>query len=88
MKKTIIVSAYASICSLILTTVWLLATPISVYASLCTATCPSGTVTCSGNSCSAVDGYGCSAYDSNGNKIEKKCKKGNGFDDEEEPEAP
>jgi len=57
---------------LFVTTLIVLIKPLTVYAATCTAQCHTGSVSCTGNECSATDGVGCK-YTSGGKVREKKC---------------
>ncbi len=72
MKKTAIVSVFVICAGLFVATLIVLIKPLTVYAATCTAQCQTGSVTCTGNECSATDGVGCK-YTSGGKVQEKKC---------------
>ena len=72
MKKTAIVSAFVICAGLFVATLIVLIKPLTVYAATCTAQCHTGSVSCTGNECSATDGVGCK-YTSGGKVQEKKC---------------
>lgn len=72
MKKTAIVSALAVCIGLFVATLSVLLKPLTVYAATCTAQCHTGSVSCTGDDCSATDGVGCK-YKSGGKVQEKKC---------------
>ena len=72
MKKTAMVSAFALCAGLFVATLIVLIKPLTVYAASCTALCQTGSVSCTGNECSATDGVGCK-YTSGGKVREKKC---------------
>ena len=65
-----------SIClCLILTSGWLLFTPITALAAMCIAECAGGqSVTCRGQSCTATDGVGCTGTIDD-KVTENKCPK-------------
>ena len=72
MKKAAIVSALAMSVGLFVATLVVLVEPVTVYAATCTAQCNSGSVSCTGDECSATDGVGCK-YTTAGKVKEKKC---------------
>ena len=72
MKKTALASMFALCTCLFVTTLIVLIKPLTVYAATCTAQCHTGSVSCTGNECSATDGVGCK-YTSGGKAREKKC---------------
>jgi hypothetical protein len=72
MKKTALVSTLALCTGLFVTTLIVLLKPLTVYAATCIAQCQTGSVSCTGNECSATDGVGCK-YTSGGKVQEKKC---------------
>ena len=72
MKKTFFASLYAVILGLVLSTTWILATPVPAYAGTCSAKCGKKTVTCNGPICDANDGVGCSSSNSNGDRLDLK----------------
>lgn len=72
MKKTALVSALVICAGSFLVTLIVLIKPLTVYAATCTAQCQTGSVSCTGDECSATDGVGCK-YTSGGKAREKKC---------------
>jgi hypothetical protein len=65
MKKSAVVTTILMSAALIVVEAWLLATPVE--AADCTANCAGGgSVQCSGHTCSANDGVGCTAWDQQG----------------------
>ena len=53
---------------LLVANAWVLARPVE--AAGCTAKCPNGgQVQCSGHTCKALDGVGCTAWDSRGREL-------------------
>jgi hypothetical protein len=66
MKRLVLVMLiYAA---LVIANAWVLALPVE--AADCSAKCGNGgTVQCSGYSCSARDGVGCTAWDSHGRQL-------------------
>ena len=72
MKKTALVSALVLCGGLFVATLVVVIKPLTVYAATCTAQCHTGSVSCTGNECSATDGVGCK-YTSGGKVQEKKC---------------
>ena len=72
MKKTALVSALVLCGGLFVATLVVMTKPLTVYAATCTAQCQAGSVSCTGDECSATDGVGCK-YTSGGKAREKKC---------------
>jgi hypothetical protein len=72
MKKTALASTFLLCAGLFVATLIVLIKPLTVYAATCTAQCQTGSVSCTGNECSATDGVGCK-YTSGGKVQEKKC---------------
>jgi hypothetical protein len=72
MKKAAIASTLAICVGLCVATFVVLIKPLTVYAATCTAQCQAGSVSCTGDECSATDGVGCK-YTTGGKVKEKKC---------------
>ena len=70
MKKTAIVSALVICAGLFVATLIVLIKPLTVYAVTCTAQCQTGSVSCTGDECSATDGVGCK-YTSGGKRAKR-----------------
>jgi len=72
MTKTAIVSTCVLSVALFVASLIVLITPVTAYAATCTALCRTGSVSCTGDECSATDGVGCK-YTSGGKEYQKKC---------------
>ena len=72
MKKTAIVSTWVVSMTLFVASLVVLIRPITAYAATCTAQCRTGSVSCTGDDCSATDGIGCK-WTSGGTQYQKKC---------------
>ena len=72
MKKTAIVSTCVLSVTLFIATLVVLITPVTAYAATCTALCKTGSVSCTGDECSAEDLKSCK-WKSGGTEYEKKC---------------
>jgi len=70
MKKASMITFLSASVTLVVASLAVLLTPITVYAADCAAKCGNGgLVLCSGYSCTAQDGVGCTAWDKRGREI-------------------
>lgn len=78
MRKMIVAGVFTVKVSLILTTAWLVITPIPARAGSCSAQCRNGIVTCNTQSssefCYAEDGVGCAVFNGAVMQESKDCE--------------